>query len=128
MLIWVKNNHVLGRCDYNYKHEPILYGWIKKHRFFGDHSNTSVWEIDRPTTAKEHPTMKPVALYVKAIENSSQKGEIVLEPFSGSGTCIMACEQTGRFCRAIELMPGYVAVALERWSELTGEQPELIDG
>jgi site-specific DNA-methyltransferase (adenine-specific) len=125
MLIWVKNNHVLGRCDYHYKHEPILYGWVKTHRFMGDRSNNSVWEIDKPQRSEYHPTTKPVELYMRAIRNSSKRKEIVYEPFCGSGTAIIACEQLGRCCRAIEIDPGYVAVALQRWADMTGQTPKL---
>lgn len=127
MLIWAKNNHVLGRCDYNYKHEPILYGWMKKHRWYGDGSQTSLWEVPRPNVAKEHPTMKPVALFACAVANSSAPGDLVFEPFSGSGTTIIACEQLGRKCRAIEISPGYVAVAIQRWADATGGEPRLLD-
>jgi hypothetical protein len=85
-----------------------------------------VWEIDKPDQAKLHPTMKPVELFDHMLQMSSDPDNIVLEPFSGSGTTIMACERSGRRCRAIEISPGYVAVALERWSEATGLQPQLV--
>ena len=88
MLIWSKNNHVLGRSDYHYKHEPILYGWKPGagHKYYGGTSQTSVWEIDRPHKSEEHPTMKPVELYVKAIGNSSRSGQLALDPFLGGRT------------------------------------------
>lgn len=127
MLMWSKNNHVLGRCDYNYKHEPIIYGWKggAGHKFYGDGSNNSVWEIDKPQSSKLHPTMKPVELYQRAIRNSSLPGEIVLEPFAGSGTGVIACEQTGRVCHAIELDPHYVDVICTRYQNATGTLPIL---
>ena len=126
MLVWVKNNHVLGRCDYHYKHEPILFGWVDgSHKFYGDASQFSTWEIDRPHKSDLHPTMKPVELYLRALSNSSKAGDIVAEPFCGSGTSLIACEQLGRKCRAIEISPGYVAVALQRFKDATGKTPTL---
>lgn len=127
-IVWVKNNHVLGRSDYQLKHEPILYGWKPgSHWFFGDRSQMSVWHIDKPVKNEFHPTMKPVELFAMAIMNSSDINDIVCDLFSGSGTTIIACEQLNRRCRAMEIAPGYVAVALERWSAATGKQPELIE-
>ena len=124
MLIWVKNNHVLGRCDYNYKHEPILYGWKEGagHKFYGDGTDKSVCEIAKPHSSKLHPTMKPVELYLRAIRNSSRRGEVVLDPFAGSGTCVIAAEETGRSCHAIELDPAYCDVIVNRWEEATGKE------
>jgi DNA modification methylase len=127
---WVKNNATfspMGVC-YHWQSEPIFFGWLPNggHRWYGGRKQTTVWQIDRPAKSLEHPTMKPVELVARAIENSSLSGEIVYEPFSGSGTTIMACEQLGRRCRAVEISPGYVAVALERWATATGKTPELI--
>ena len=125
-LIWLKNNHVLGRVDYAYKHEPILYAWKEGgHKFYGDFQ-TSVIECKKPQKSDLHPTTKPVELIERLVANSSQADDIVYEPFSGSGTTIIACEQLGRRCRAVEISPGYVAVALERWSTATGKTPELV--
>lgn len=126
-LIWVKNNHVLGRTDYNYKHEPILYGWKKdgKHKFFGGFQ-TSVLEFPKPQQSNLHPTTKPVDLIERLITNSTEAGQIVLDSFLGSGTTLIACEKLGRRARCIEIEPAYVAVALERWSILTGKTPALI--
>ena len=122
-LVWVKNNHVLGRADYFYKHEPILYGWADKHIFYGKGEfNTSVWEIPKPQKSDLHPTMKPVRLVVNAIQNSSKKGDIVLDVFGGSGTTLIACEETGRKARLVELSPYYCDVIVRRWQELTGKQ------
>jgi len=122
-LIWLKNNHVLGRTDYAYKHEPILYAWKDGgHKFYGDFQ-TSILEYPRPQKADLHPTMKPVELVMKLIENSSQPGAILYEPFSGSGTTIIACQNLGRKARAIEISPAYVAVALERFFQHTGITP-----
>lgn len=121
ILIWAKNNHVLGRSDYNYKHEPIIYGWFKKHKFYG-RSEVSVWEIGKPQSSKLHPTMKPVKLYARAIGNSSKEGDLVLDPFGGSGTCIIACEQLNRRALSFEIEPSYCDVIIERWETLTGER------
>ena len=125
-LIWLKNNHVLGRTDYAYKHEPILYAWKEGgHKFYGDFQ-TSILEFARPQKSDLHPTMKPVPLIERLMANSSQEGEAVYEPFSGSGTCLIACENLKRRCRAIEISPAYVAVALERWHQHTGQTPVLM--
>lgn len=120
MLIWAKNNHVLGRCDYHYKHEPILYGWMKTHHFYGGSSCTSLLEIDRPHKSELHPTMKPVELFERLMSNSSKSGDAVADPFSGSGTTIIAAERLGRKARAMEIEPRYVDVAVRRWQNLTG--------
>ncbi|OUO94793.1 DNA modification methylase [Cloacibacillus sp. An23] len=120
-LIWLKNNHVLGRADYLYKHEPILFGWAEKHCFYGKGEFTkSVWEIPKPQKSDLHPTMKPVSLIVNALLNSSQVGEFVLDLFGGSGSTLIACEQTGRVCYMMELSPHYVDVIIRRWQALTG--------
>jgi len=125
VIIWVKNNHVLGRCDYNYKHEPIFFGWTTKHEFYGlGEFQTSVWEVDKPLKSELHPTMKPVELIVNAILNSSKKDQIVLDPFLGSGSTLIACEQTQRTCYGMEIDPRYVDVIIARWENLTGEKAE----
>lgn len=129
---WVKNNSTfspMGVC-YHWQAEPIFFGWLPNgaHRWYGGRQQTTVWNIDRPQKSPEHPTMKPVELAERTIANSSQSGEIVYEPFSGSGTTLIACERLGRRCRAVEISPAYVAVALERWSVATGKTPELANG
>jgi len=125
MLIWAKNNLVLGRADYHYQHEPILYGWVDgTHHFYGTAGETSLWAINRPQKSDLHPTMKPVELWVRALGNSTQPGAVVVDPFCGSGTSLIAAEQLGRRCRAMEIDPGYVAVSLERFREATGITPE----
>ena len=129
VLMWYKNapTFSLGRLDYDYQHEPILMTWGKKHKrpMMGEH-RTSVWRIDKPLKCSEHPTMKPVALVVNAILNNSDKFDIVYDAYSGSGTTIIASEQTERRARVIELDPAYVAVAIQRWVDATGGVPELI--
>lgn len=125
-IIWLKNNHVLGRVDYAYKHEPILYAWKNGgHKFYGNFQ-TSILEFDKPQVSDLHPTMKPVLLICKLIENSSQSSEIIYDPFLGSGTTLIACEQLKRRCYAMEISEAYVAVSLDRWSRLTGKTPKLI--
>lgn len=120
VIIWVKNNHVLGRCDYNYKHEPIFFGWTKTHKFYGKGSfQTSVWEVDKPLKNDLHPTMKPIALMENALLNSSETGQICFDPFGGSGSTLIACEKTVRQCRMIELDPIYCDVIIARWEKYT---------
>jgi site-specific DNA-methyltransferase (adenine-specific) len=117
VLIWVKNSPTfsMGRLDYDYQHEPILYTWNKSHKFYGrGDQKTSVWEYDKPRASAEHPTMKPVALFANAILNSTLPGMIVLDPFLGSGTTLIAAEQSGARCFGVEIDPRYVAVILER--------------
>lgn len=129
-LIWRKNapTFSMGRLDYSYQHEPILYSWRgTNHGFYGEGAR-SVIDCDRPSASKLHPTMKPVELFEILVRNSSRSGEIVYEPFSGSGTTLIACERLGRRCRAVEIAPGYVAVSLQRWADATGKTPVLADG
>ena len=124
-LIWLKNNHVLGRSDYNYKHEPILYAWKKGgHKFYGDFS-TSVIECKKPHSSKLHPTMKPVELIAVLAKNSSQIGETIYDPFLGSGTTLIAAEQLGRRCCGMEISPAYCDVIVQRWETLTGKTAML---
>ena len=126
-LVWVKNNHVLGRCDYNYKHEPITYGWKidGTHKFYGGFQ-TSVLEFDKPLKSELHPTMKPVPLISRLIENSSKEKDIVLDLFGGSGTTLIAAEQLGRRCFMMELDPHYCDVIIARWEKLTGQKAERL--
>lgn len=123
ILVWVKSTFVLGHSDYHYRHELILYGWKPGagHYFTDDRTQDSVWEFPRPPRSADHPTMKPLALVVKAIENSSTNGQRVLDPFCGSGTTVLACEATGRTARAIELDPAYCDVIARRYEAATGE-------
>jgi DNA modification methylase len=128
---WVKNNSTfspMGVC-YHWQAEPIFFGWLPSagHRWYGGRTQTTVWNIDRPMKSPEHPTMKPVELVVRAVQNSSKQGEVVYEPFSGSGTTICACEQLGRLARAVEISPAYCAVTIQRWVDMTQGTPELMD-
>lgn len=128
-LIWKKQSIVLNRADYNYQHEPILYGWNKKHFFYGKgkFATTSVWEFDRPTKSKEHPTMKPVPLLCEVLLNATKEGDVVLDLFGGSGSTLIACEQLNRTCFMAELDPHYCDVIVNRWETLTGEKAVLIN-
>jgi site-specific DNA-methyltransferase (adenine-specific) len=128
MLVWVKNNHVLGRCDYHYKHEPIFYGWNKRHDFYGGSSCFSVLEFPKPLKNDLHPTMKPVELLEKLISNSSLKGANVLDLFGGSGSTLIACEKTNRKCFMMELDQHYCDIIIARWEKYTGKKAELISG
>lgn len=160
-LIWIKNNITFGRSDYQWKHEPCLYGWKEgaAHYFIADFTNTSVYDDvpnlarmnknelkeyakklleiiedgttimreDKPLTSPLHPTMKPITLIAKQIKNSSKKGELVLDLFGGSGTTLIAAEQTGRKSRIIELDPIYVDVIIARWEKFTGQKARKIN-
>lgn len=122
-LIWVKNSMVLGRQDYQWRHEPCFYGWKEgAHDWYSDRKQTTVLEFDRPTANKEHPTMKPIALIAYQIKNSTKKGEIVFDGFGGSGSTLIACEQTGRKCYTCELDPRYADVIIKRYENLTGQK------
>ncbi|MCS1351160.1 site-specific DNA-methyltransferase [Mechercharimyces sp. CAU 1602] len=176
-LIWVKNAFVLGRQDYQWKHEPILYGWKNggAHQWFGgrkqstvieetipltiqtddgyslltfssnDQSvvvkvpsyevvyagieeNTTIWRCEKPQRNADHPTMKPIAIPAKAIQNSCPQEGVVLDPFLGSGSTLIAAEETGRFCYGLELDPVYCDVIVRRWEEKTGEKAVRADG
>lgn len=127
-LIWVKNSMVLGRQDYQWRHEPCLYGWKEgaAHNWYSDRKQTTILEFDRPTKSKEHPTMKPIALFAYQLGNSTHRGGLVLDLFGGSGTSIIASEQTGRKCYTMELDEHYCDVILTRWENLTGKKAELL--
>jgi DNA modification methylase len=162
-LIWVKNSMVLGRQDYQWKHEPILYGWKEGagHYFVNDRCQTTVFDSQpdpesmtreellqyalalkakldaiptstiyhpRPARSELHPTMKPVSLCAKLIQNSSKRGDKVIDFFGGSGSTLMACEETGRSCYTLELDPKYADVIITRWEEATGEKAVLLSG
>jgi len=126
LLVWVKNNHVLGRQDYSNKHEMIFYGWKGKHKFYGQF-DTTVWNFDKPLSSSLHPTMKPIELIKKALINSSQEEMIVYDAFGGSGSTLIACEQTNRKCYMMEIEPYYCSVILERWETLTNKKAVKIN-
>lgn len=122
-IIWNKNGMVMGRQDYHWKHEPILYGWLEggSHKFYGERNQTTVWDIDRPNRSDEHPTMKPIALIARAINNSSKTDDIILDNFLGSGSTLIACEQTDRTCYGMEIDPKYCDVIRKRYAKFIGE-------
>ncbi|NQN91091.1 DNA modification methylase [Streptococcus suis] len=122
--IWKKNSLVLGRSPYQWQHEPCLFGWKQKgkHQWFSDRKQTTIWEYDRPKSSKDHPTMKPIPLMAYPIQNSSMRGTIVLDPFLGSGSTLMAADQTGRVCYGIELDEKFVDVIVKRYIESTGNE------
>ena len=128
-LVWVKNAFVMGRQDYHWKHEPVLYGWKPgaSHYFINDRSQSTVLEFDKPIRNEEHPTMKPIDLIAYLINNSSKKDEIVLDLFGGSGTTMIACEQTNRKAFIMELDPRYCDVIVDRWEKFTNQKAELIN-
>ena len=158
-LIWVKNNSVLSRADFHYKHEPvlsgitmdpkwkekpegeeeaqddksyegILYGWSPgaSHRWFNDRKQTTVLEFDRPVASKQHPTMKPIPLMGYFISNSTKKGELVLDPFLGSGSTMVAAHQLGRVCCGVEFDPKYCQVIVNRMLALDPKLKIKING
>jgi DNA modification methylase len=125
-IIWNKNNSTFGRQDYHWKHEPAIYGWGQgSHSWHGDRKQTTVWDIERPTTALEHPTMKPIALCCKGILNSTKSEDIVLDVFGGSGSILIACEQTDRICYMMELDPKYVDVIRKRYAKFIQPDDQL---
>ena len=127
-LIWNKNSLVMGRFDYHFKHEPCFYGWKdgEAHKWYSDRKQTTVMDFDRPNANTMHPTMKPVALFSYLIENSSKKGDNVLDLFGGSGTTLIACEQLKRRCFMMEIDPKYCDVIIDRWETYTGRKAECL--
>lgn len=123
-IVWAKNHFAMGRSDYHRQYEPILYGWTEgaDHYWCGDRGQSDLWEFDRLMKNDLHPTMKPVALVERAINNSSKRGGVVLDLFGGSGTTLIACEKTSRTGRMMELDPKYADVIIRRWQEYTGHQ------
>lgn len=118
-LVWKKNALVLGRQDYQWIHEPCLYGWKdgSAHNWYGDRSQTTIMEFNKPKKNDVHPTMKPTEMLVYLLKNSTKKGDKVLDTFGGSGSTLIACQQTGRVCFSMELDPKYVDVIRKRWAE-----------
>jgi DNA modification methylase len=133
-LVWVKDRLVLGHSDYHYLHEPILYGVLpgggRRGRgaagWYGDDAQTSVFEIARPCASPDHPTSKPVSLVAGMLGNSTKRGDVVLDPFGGSGSTLIACEQLRQQARLLELDPRYCDVVVNRWEALTGQTAERV--
>ena len=125
ILVWCKNNHVLGRQDYSNKHELIIYGWIGKHKFYGGFQ-TTIWEIDKPLKSDLHPTMKPISLISRAINNSSKINDLILDVFGGSGSTLIASEQLNRKCYMMEIEPKYVDLIIKRWENYTQKKAKYI--
>ena len=120
--IWKKQSLVLGRSPYQWQHEPVLYGWKKngKHQWYTGRKETTIWEFDKPKKNGDHPTMKPIPLLAYPIGNSSMANSVVLDPFGGSGSTLIACEQTDRICRTIELDEKFCDVIVNRYIEQVG--------
>ena len=125
LLIWLKNHHVVGRKDYHPQHELILYGWYGRHEFFGNRDKTALF-YPKPNKSKLHPTMKPPSLLRRLIYHSSKPRDIVLDPFGGSGSTLIACEQLGRTCFMVECDEAYCKTIIERWEKLTKKKAELV--
>jgi DNA modification methylase len=127
-LIWEKDRFVLGRSDYQRSYEPLWYGWREgaKRHFAGGRDQGDVWRIERPSDSPLHPTTKPLPLVERAIENSSQSGDVVLDLFLGSGSTLVAAERTGRVCVGMELDPHYCSMVLARWEAFTGNKAEKV--
>ena len=128
-IIWAKNTFTIGRSDYQRQYEPILYGWREgvNHYWCRDRDQGDVWQVDKPSSSPLHPTMKPLALIERAIQNSSQSGDKVLDTFLGSCSTLIACERTGRICYGMELEPLYVDIARMRWEAFSGEKAKRVE-
>jgi len=129
-IVWNKNNSTFGRSDYHWKHEPCIYGWLEgaAHNWAGDRKQTTVWDIDRPSRSEEHPTMKPIALCIKPLENSSKVNDIILDTFLGSGSTMVASHQLKRKCYGMELDPKYCQVIIDRMTKLDSSLTVKING
>lgn len=125
--IWVKNSLVLGRSDYQWQHEPVLYGFLQngKHKWFSDRRQTTIWNFDKPKRNENHPTSKPLDLLAYPLRNSTQANAIVLDTFGGSGSTLMACENSNRVCYTMELDEKYASVILRRYVEDTGDKENV---
>lgn len=126
-LIWKKSSLIMGRQDYQWRHEPCLYGWREgaSHNWYSDRKQTTILEFDKPSRSEEHPTMKPVALFAYQIGNSTASQQLIYDSFLGSGTTLIAAEQLGRKCYGMEISPQYCDVIVKRWEALTGKTATL---
>jgi DNA modification methylase len=125
LIIWDKGNHTLSNSDYMSMYEPMFYGWVKDHTFYGGNNGMDLWRVERTKKNELHPTMKPVALVEKAITDASKANDVVLDLFGGSGTTLIAAEKNGRVARLMELDPKYCDVIVKRWEEFTGKKAVL---
>lgn len=125
--IWTKQSMVMGRQDYHWQHEPILYGWkpTGRHQWYGDRKQSTLWNFKKPLKNRGHPTMKPIRLIAYPIKNSSLVKDVILDPFGGSGSTLIAAEQLQRTCHTMELDPHYCDVIINRWEEFTGQEAEI---
>jgi DNA modification methylase len=128
LIIWDKGNHTLSNSDYMSKYEPIFYGWTgDNHNFYGGNNGMDIWDIKRTAKNDLHPTMKPVELIEKALEDASKPNNVVLDLFGGSGSTLIACEKLGRKARLMELDPKYCDVIVKRWEDFTGKKAILAE-
>lgn len=127
LIIWAKGNHTLSNSDYKSMYEPMFYGWVETHNFYGGKNGMDIWEIKRTQKNDLHPTMKPVELVEKAILDGSERDDTVLDLFGGSGTTLIACEKTRRKARIVELEPKYIDVIIQRWEDYTKQKAKLIN-
>jgi site-specific DNA-methyltransferase (adenine-specific) len=129
-IVWNKNNSTFGRSDYHWKHEPCIYGWLDggSHNWYGNKKQTTVWDMDRPSRSDEHPTMKPIHLCTKPIENSSKVGDVIIDTFLGSGSTMVAAHQLKRKCYGMELDPKYCQVIIDRMRKLDSSLEVKING
>ena len=125
LVIWDKGNHTLSNSDYMSMYEPIFYGWVNNHKFYGGKNGMDIWKIKRTAKNDLHPTMKPVELVEKALLDGSQINAVVLDLFGGSGTTLIACEKNNRLSRIMELDPKYCDVIVKRWENYTGKTAVL---
>lgn len=127
--IWVKDSLVLGRSDYQWQHEPVLYGFMQngKHKWYSDRKQTTIWNFDKPKGNANHPTSKPLDLLSYPIGNSTQENAVVIDTFGGSGSTMMACEQMNRICCMMELDEKYASVILRRYVEDTGNADDVYE-
>lgn len=127
-LIWNKSSLVMGRQDYQWKHEPCLYGWKdgNSHNWYGDRKQTTIIDFERPSKSDLHPTMKPIGLLAIQIKNSTKTDDVIYDGFGGSGSTLIACEQLNRKCYMAELDPHYCDVIIQRWENSTGEKAKLL--
>ena len=125
--IWKKQSLVLGRSPYQWQHEPCLYGWKKKgkHQWYTGRKESTIWEFDKPKKNGDHPTMKPIPLLAYPIRNSSMANSVVLDPFGGSGSTLIACEQTDRICCTVELDEKFCDVIVRRYIEQVGTDEKV---